>query len=365
MMLSVVIVNHNSSDLLKDCLTSIISTNVSVPFEFVIVDSGSNENDVRDILSLEADNVKVSINKENIGYAMSVNQGVKAAKGDIILISNPDIVYKANSLNIMISALSELPRCGAVGPKTWWNKGMTFLLPVSEIITPYWLIRAELMRISSFARDKILKGWIRKNLKYLLSQKPIQQEMLSGACIMIKRKIFESLGGFDGSFRLYFEDTDLCLRVQKAGYRLYMLPEAKIIHYYNQSAKQDKETSNKKYEASMIRYMEKHFKEKLLIPQIIQRFLKKRSEASFNWEYRGNFTDTTPDFTFHDNYEKLFLLSPVESLIPSACSFFNDAAFAIPADLWEILGEGRYFAKAFNLHTLKSYGSWCWDKRNH
>jgi GT2 family glycosyltransferase len=361
--LSVITVNHNSSALLKECFSSIVSTIGNESFEFFVIDNGSKEEDVNNLLNLEGDNVKIILNRENIGYARAVNIGIRNARGDFILITNPDVLYKPDSIKIMLNALVTLPRCGAVGPRTWWNKKMTFLLPFSELITPYRIFKSELMKVSQTMNELILRGGIKKTLRYWLSEKPLRQEMLSGACIMTTKKVLNVVGGFDEIFPLYFEDTDWCLRVRKAGYYLYMVPQAEIIHYYNQSAKQDMEASQKKFNESLDKYIRKHFRGQLFLLHQIQRLHKLSSnKASTMYDDKGILA-APPVFTFKDGSRKLFLLSPVDSLIPSAGSFFEGNSFEIPVDLWDCLGEGRYFVKAFALDRLKDCGSWSWVKQ--
>ncbi|MEW6416505.1 MAG: glycosyltransferase family 2 protein [Nitrospirota bacterium] len=362
-MLSIITVNHNSSALLKECLSSIVSTIGNDPFEFFVVDSGSKEEDVNNLLKLEGDNVKIILNSENIGYARAVNTGIRNARGDFVLITNPDVIYKPNSIKIMLNAVSKLPQCGAVGPRTWWNKQMTFLLPTGELVSPFWIFKTELMMGYKIISEIILKGWIKKTLRYWLSDKPTKQKILSGACIMTTKRILNTIGGFDETFPLYFEDTDWCLRVRKAGYYLYIVPEANIIHYYSQSAKQDMRSSQEKYNYSLSKYLEKHFKGQLYIINQMQRFCKNSRNKMIKMYNDIGILTSPAVFTFKDGSKKLLLLSPVDSLIPSAGSFFEGNSFETPGDLWDCLGEGRYFVKAFNLDRLKDCGSWSWVKQ--
>jgi hypothetical protein len=363
-MLSVIAVNHNSSTLLKECFSSIVSTIGDESFEFLVIDSGSREEDLDNMQNLKGDNVRITLNRENIGYARAVNQGIRNASGNVILITNPDVLYKPDSIKNMLDTLLALPRCGAVGPKTWWNKEMTFVLPLSELITPYGLFKTELMRGSHTMGRIILRRWMKKTLRYWLSEKPIAQEMLSGACVMTTRKVLDAVGGFDDSFPLYFEDTDWCLRVKKAGYHLYMVPKANIVHYYNQSAKQDMQASQEKFHESSDKYLRKHFKGQLSLFRLVQRLHKcGRNKVSAMYEDMGILT-VPPTFTFQDSSKKVLLLSPVDVLIPSAGSFFEGSSFEIPEDLWELLGERRYFVKALDLDRFKDCGSWRWERRS-
>jgi len=361
-MLSVIAVNHNSSELLKECLSSIQTNQVAESLEFLVIDSGSREEEVARLSELKSDNVNIILSKENIGYAKAVNIGIRHAHGDFILITNPDVFYNPGSIRNMLTSLSELPRCGAAAPKTWWNKQMTFLLPFSESITPFMIFKKELMRFSRSVSESVLKGWLKETLVYWMSEKPVRIQMLSGACIMTTRKIIEHIGGFDETFPLYFEDTDWFLRVRKAGYDLYMAPDAHIIHYYSQSAGQDMESSQKKFDDSMEKYIRKHFRGQLSLYNQLKK-LKNcgHKKAYMHYDEMGNFT-ASPAFTFEDSARKLLLLSPVETMIPSAGAFFEGTSFCIPEDLWDSLWQGRYFVKVFDLMHLKSCGAWSWRK---
>lgn len=363
MMLSVIAVNYNSSALLKECLSSLVSTIGNEPFEFLAIDSGSREEEVERLMTLKGTGVEILLNRENIGYARAVNKGIRNAKGDIILISNPDVVYQPGCIKAMANALLELPRCGAVGPKTWWDRGMTFLLP-NEFITPFRIIKADILRASKTMGNVILKGWLKRTAGYWLAEKPVTQEMLSGASIMTTKKVLDEVGGFDESFPLYFEDADWSLRVRKAGYHLYMEPLAKIVHYYNQSAKQERGASQKRFDASLDIYIKKHFVCWFLaFHQIRRLFMYARNRVWSTYDDIGTFA-VPPVFTFGDVSKKVLLLSPVDSLMPSAGSFFDGSSFAVPGDLWECMEEGRYFVKAFEFDSLRECGSWSLMKQN-
>lgn len=363
-MISVIAVNHNSSALLKECFASVISSVRDDAFECIGIDSGSSDDDIKSLLPIQNNNIRIILNRENIGYATAVNMGIRLAKGDFILITNPDVVYKPESIHHMLRALKTLPQCGAVGPKTWWNRTMTFLLPGSEIITPYSIFKTEVMKGSQSMHRAVLRGWIKRTLRYWFSKGPLEQEMLAGACIMTTKNILNTIGWFDEIFPLYFEDTDWCLQVRKAGYCLYMVPQAEIIHYYNQSAKQDIERSQKKFDTSMDKYMRKHFRKQLFFMRPLLGLVKNIQNNVKDMYDDIGMVKCPPLFQFQSDSKKLFLLSPVYSMMPSAGAFFDGEIFKIPEDLWCCLGEGRYFARAFDLAALEDCGSWTWLKHH-
>jgi N-acetylglucosaminyl-diphospho-decaprenol L-rhamnosyltransferase len=361
--LSIITVNHNSSALLKDCFFSVVSAVGNEPYEFLVVDSGSRDEDLANLRNLKGGNIGIIANRENIGYARAVNMGIRNAKGDYVLITNPDVIYKSDSIAILLDALRKFPRCGAVGPRTWWNREMSFLLPASEPITPGRIFKSEFMSVSRAANDLVLGGWIRNNLRYWLSEEPVKQEMLSGACILTSRKILDAVGGFDEIFPLYFEDTDWCLRLVKKGYQLYMVPQARIVHYYNQSAKQDVEASRGKYDFSSAEFLKKHFRGRYLLLRGALRLHKAIGHrVSGTYDDKGVFT-SPPVLSFESRSRKLLLLSPVASMIPSAGSFFEGNSFEAPKDLWGCLGDGRYYVKVIDLDSFRTCAAWSWVKQ--
>ncbi len=358
-MISVVAVNYNSSDLLKACLASVVSTAGDIPLEIIVVDSGSTGKEVDRLSDLPVD-AELILNRENIGYARAVNMGVRKSRGDVILITNPDVLYMPGSIQGMLKALQELPRCGAVEPRSWWDEGMTFLLPPSEFITPYRSLKEVVMRASPSVHDAGLRRWLRRALRYWLSEGPCKREMLSGACIMTTRKVMDVTGGFDEAFPLYFEDADWCLRVRRKGYLLYMVPDADVVHYYNQSAKQ-LEDPDEKFRYSLNLFFRKHFRGRLYLYIQARRFINgRRNRTGGMYDDLGVLSEP-PLLELGGDAGKLLLLSPVDTLIPSAAAFFEGDRLEVPGQLWALLSEGRYFARAFTI-DLKCHRSWSWIK---
>ncbi len=359
-MLSVIAVNHNSSALLKRCYFSIASTVAGEPFEFFAVDSGSREEELSALTELDTRGMKLILSRDNIGYAGAVNLGLKQAKGDFLLITNPDVLYKPGSIEAMVDALAGLPLCGAVIPKTWWNDNMTFLLPVSEPITPLSVLGREFMRLSRITNEGLLRRWVKRTVRCWLSETPVRLDMPAGASVMTTREVIEKVGGFDEMFTLYFEDTDWFMRVKKARYRIYMLPQAQIVHYYNQSAKQDAAAAQEKFDDSFAKYIGKHFKSQAFLLRLIGR-LRKYGRNSFADRYNDlGVLEAPPTLHFRHGLKKLILISPVDPPMPAAGSFIEGDSFEIPRDLWNFLWEGRCYVRAFEFPGLIPLGAWTW-----
>lgn len=361
--LSIIIVNYNSTAFLIDCFNSIRDKIKGFSYEVFIIDSGSRKEDVENLKLLDKfTNVNLIFEKENVGYAKAVNKGFKLSKGDYILITNPDIIYLQNSIKVLIEAINILPYCGAVSPKVWWDEEKTFLLPYNEFISPYIIFKKNISKRISFLKRVVLKKWLEMTIYYWKAENPVEVDLGSGSCILTRKDVIDKVGWFDERFPLYFEDTDWFLRVKKEGYKLYCVPEAEVIHYYNQSAKQDMELSLSKFNQSMEMYLEKHFKKEKFLFEFFNKIINTFKSRKTYFKDLGELKEPLK-IQVNNNIDKLALLSPNENLIPSAGNFFNDNYFEINKNIWDRLSVGRYFAKVFALNRFKEIESYSFYKK--
>lgn len=363
--LSVIIVNHNSTSLLIDCFYSIKNQINSLVYEILVVDSGSCKEEVKKLNILNKYNyVNVILKEENIGYAKAANIGLELSRSDHLLITNPDIIYLPGSIKGLREALDNLKDCGAISPRVWWDEDKTFLLPNNEYITPLWIFKKNLAGKLGFLRRFVFDEWLTETMYYIRAEEPVEVDLASGCCIMTKRKIINEIGGFDEGFSLYFEDTDWFLRVKKGGYRLYYVPKAEIVHYYNQSAKLNSDSADFKFELSMSRYLKKHFGKSLFLFSSLNRFVdfKNKSMKPFYFKDLGSISEPIR-ITVKGNGEKLLLLSPNEYMIPSAISFFKKEHFELNNRIWKRLADGRYYVKIIRLGDKKVLESLCFYKK--
>jgi GT2 family glycosyltransferase len=204
MLLSVVIVNFNGARFLQDALDTVLASQLSEPFEVIVVDNQSHDHS-KSILDAYTDRVSVLYNDDNKGFSAANNQGVSLAKGEFVFLLNNDTRTDALACGYLIDALKDNPRIGAVGPKLL-NADGSLQLP----------------------------GGILGQRQYKTDQAS-RVSFLSGAALMMRRDVYRSLGGFDDAFFFYNEDLDLCKRIQKAGYSLCFLPNAEVVHLGGQS----------------------------------------------------------------------------------------------------------------------------------
>ncbi len=198
--LSIIILNHNNCNLLKNCLKSIFNSTHRITFEIIVVDNASTDNSVQ-MVKENYSNVTTIENKENLGFTKANNQGLTLSKGRYCMLLNNDTVIKDGAFDKIIEFMDANPTVGVSGPK---------LLNVDG--TPQ--------------RQGGLWG-----LPFWQSSKPKEVNFIMGACLVVRREIIEKVGKLDENLFFYNEDLDWCKRIKVAGWKIYFVPQAEVIHY--------------------------------------------------------------------------------------------------------------------------------------
>ena len=222
MELSIVILSYNAKDLTVACLESVISQYkkelIDKEIEIIIVDNNSSDESAPEVLKIKnkISNLALIQNKENMGFARGCNIGANVAKGRYILFLNSDTQVLDRGFLSMTDFLDKNPQIALLGGKLENNDGSIqpsagkFYNLVNLIIMLLGLERLGFLRSSP---DKIQKvDWV------------------SGACMMVRRNIFEKLNGFDDKLFMYMEDMEICFRAQELGYSTYFYPHLKLKH---------------------------------------------------------------------------------------------------------------------------------------
>ncbi len=245
---SIVIVNWKSIRYLIKCIES-IKRNTNCAHEIIVVDnySGSNE---REKLMRFTD-ISLILNDENKGFGAANNQGITTAKGDFIMILNPDTLVLNNAIDRMINFLKENNEIHAVGPKLYYSEELDYHPSIKTCTTPFGL----LLRYLPFS-GIVQEFWARLTFDPDKLQKV---ECVWGAAIMFKREVFSRIGFFDTRFFLYSEETDLCKRMGQNDMFIYYYPKSEVIHYGGKSQDKSTEHKNKLIWTSVMKYFEKYF----------------------------------------------------------------------------------------------------------
>lgn len=225
---SVIIVNYRTVDLTVQALKSIFDMTKGVSFEVIVVDNNSGDGSVEVFMSTFGSKLTLISLKHNIGFGRANNEALKKAKGRNVLFLNPDVKLMTNAIFILSSYLDENPNVGICGGNLY---NETFAPTVSyEMAFPSFLYELNYLLLG--CPFKIVYG---KSFTHNFSDRPKKVSYISGADLMIKRKVMEEVGPFDPRFFMYYEETELCFRVRKVGYSIVSVPSAKIQHFEGRS----------------------------------------------------------------------------------------------------------------------------------
>jgi len=236
MPLSIIVVNFNTKDLLRDCLITVfksLATSFPGEYELIVVDNGSNDNSPQ-MIKKEFPQVNLIENKENVGFGRANNQAIKRAKGDYILLLNSDTIVSPNSIVMVVRWLRSHPEVGVVGCR---------LLNKDSTIQPSAGFFPNILRLFLWATfiDDLPGAW--SIIKpYHVTQRAFYQkerevDWVTGAFFMLRKEILERVGLFDEKMFMYVEEMELCYRIKKRGFKIYFTPVASAIHLKGGSQK--------------------------------------------------------------------------------------------------------------------------------
>lgn len=233
MELSIIIVNWNSKDYLKKCIASIMGSKSEIKLEIVVIDGGSFDGS-GEMLKECYPQVKFIQSDKNVGFAKANNIAFKASNGSHVLFLNPDTEVVVSAIDILLEQMQKLPKAGAIGCKLLNADGSVQTSCIQSFPTILnQLLNSEFLR-TLFPKSRL---WGMASL-FVASNGPAEVEVISGACIMMRRSLFEQIGQFSEDYFMYAEDLDLCYKVRQAGYKNYYVPNATVFHFGGGSTQQ-------------------------------------------------------------------------------------------------------------------------------
>jgi GT2 family glycosyltransferase len=253
--LSVIIVNYNVKYFLEQCLFSVMRALEQVEGEVIVVDNASQDGS-KDYIRGKFPLVRFIWNKENVGFARANNEALTLAKGEYILFLNPDTIVAEDSFSTCIGFLEKHKEAGAIGVHMIDGCGK-FL---KESKRAYPTLAASFYKLSGLSTLFPSSPTFSKyHLGHLDPSKDHEVDVLSGAFMMGRRKVFERTGGFDENFFMYGEDIDLSYRIQKLGYRNFYCARTSIIHFKGESTKKGSLNYVRMFYQAMIIFVQKHY----------------------------------------------------------------------------------------------------------
>ncbi len=237
--LAVVVISYNTKDVLSDCLTSIYKAQQPQKgIEVIVVDNNSKDDSVA-MIKRDFPQVKIIQNKENLGFSKANNIGIKNSNSSNYLFLNSDTVISRYSLVKPLKYLKKHPKVGAITVKLVLSDGSIDYDNRRGFPTP-WTTFCRLFGLSKiFPKSTFFNS-------YYLGFKPIKRAtpipVTAGSFIMMPKKVYDQIGGWDEDYFFYGEDIDISFRLQQAGYQIIYYPKTTTIHLRGVSSGFRKET---------------------------------------------------------------------------------------------------------------------------
>lgn len=245
-MISIVVIEYNSLDDIDKCVATIKQRCTGMEYEIIVSSNSCYPKEKQDELVRAMADVRWCFNERNGGFGYGMNQGLKNASGDYLVVMNPDVILKGNLL-VLADFLKSHKAAGAVAPQIVGHDG-SVQDSCRKFVTPWRFFARQLRR-------KLTGNELVKNERFDYSR--IQTaDWVSGAFIMVKREVYETVGGFDEGYFMYYEDVDWCTRIWKAGYQVVYCPKMRIEYEGSRSARRNKKYA-KIFMQSQLRYWKK------------------------------------------------------------------------------------------------------------
>ncbi|GEQ85779.1 glycosyl transferase family 2 [Patiriisocius marinistellae] len=339
MKLSVIILNYNVRYFLEQCIESVIKATKNIDAEIIIIDNASSD-DSCGMVKQKFPKLKLIENKENVGFSKANNQAVEQAVGEYVCILNPDTAVAENTFVDSLKFAESQKNIGAVG--VYLMDGTGGFLPESKrnIPTPF----VSFLKMIGF------------NKKYYASKIAAEKagpvSVLVGAYMLIKRAIYNEVGGFDEAYFMYGEDIDLSYKIEKAGYHNQYFGNVKTLHYKGESTTKDAIYLERFYGAMKIFYG-KHFSSNFLFNNIVSLGVKLASKSNKTTKAENNTSFPKPEkaYLLTENLSLYRGISKVMDLDITASSknIFQDSLFSNTLFVFD--ADYMPYSQIFNVMT--------------
>ena len=249
---SAIIVSHNTVDLTIAAISHLVASakRSDLAVETILVDNASTDGTPVAIHNRFPDVHLIALG-ENLGFAGANNLAIKQASAPYLLFLNPDSLLLGDALGRLHQFLQSHPRAGLVGSSLVYSDGehqdAAFLFPTVAMTL------IDLLPVPNRMRDSRLNG------RCLIEEDPIQVDHPLGACMFARRTTVEEIGGFDQDYYMYSEELDLCRRMKRAGWEVWSLPHARVVHYGGASTSQVADRMYAELFKSRRRFASRHY----------------------------------------------------------------------------------------------------------
>ncbi len=233
---TIIILNYKTDDLVMQ-LVNRLSPHDN--WDIIVVDNSPDKS----LVNRLPPTVQYIFNGQNLGYAGGNNVGIKSANGDWILILNSDIEITIDQINSLVKE-AEKTNTSVIAPVLFSKDGS---------------VQQSVGYFDSFSKNPINYIFARPRFITAPDYENMQVDLVTGACILVQKKVFDTIGMFDDkTFFMYFEDIDWSLRLKKAGIPILYVPSVQVVHYGGASSDQDARQKNLNYQQGLKNYIRKH-----------------------------------------------------------------------------------------------------------
>jgi len=250
---SIIIVNWNTRDILRNCLLSIYEQTKEIYFEVIVVDNASTDGSV-EMVKKDFPQVILIENTENRGFAAANNQSIAVAKGRYVLLLNSDTLILDKAIFKTVMSADANPKAAVVGCRVL-NPDRTlqptcFMFPslLNMFLSSTYLFK--LFPKSKFFGREQMSWWNRNDTR--------EVDVVTGCFMLVRRMAIEQTGLMDEQFFFYGEETDWCYRFRQGGWKVLFIPDAEIVHLGGQSSKQMASQMALQLRGSILQFMHKH-----------------------------------------------------------------------------------------------------------
>lgn len=218
MQTSIIILTYNSEKYIEPLISSIFQHNKGQSFEIIVVDNNSKDETIKKVRSSEfarREELRIIETGENLGFAKGINVGAAKAEGEFLLFVNPDTFWIDGTIKELVNVFDRSDKIGIVGGKL-----------INSVVP-----EKSAGKFFGFWASLLLALGLDEAFGIRFSpNKTIKTDFVSGGFMMVKKKVFDTLGGFDENYFIYVEDMDICFRAKKLGFSTYFTPNASLMH---------------------------------------------------------------------------------------------------------------------------------------
>ncbi len=265
--LSVVVVSYNARVHLEKCLGSLRDHPPEVSHEVIVVDNASTDDS--ELAARRWQDVRVIQSGANRGFAVATNIGIRASRGEHLLLLNSDAVVRVGAIDAMLEVMRRRPEVAVVGPRLVDELGRVEL-SFGPMIAPLAELRQRRLVRAATAGDSWAVGRVAA-----LTATERCPDWVSGACLLVRRQDAEAVGLLDERYFMYTEDVDFCAAIRARGRKVLFTPTAEVVHARGRSVATAPEATRAAYRRSHLAFYEKHH---ALLAPILRLYLRLRGE---------------------------------------------------------------------------------------